>query len=401
MTGAHRLELIAVTGVGEVRPGDDLAALLLQALGTAGQRLLEHDVVVVASKVVSKAEGRLVAGDDREATVTAQTVRPVAARRTPRGLARIVESAAGPVMAAAGVDASNVAAGSLLLLPRDPDGSARALRARLRELSGAVVGVVVSDTAGRAWRDGQTDFALGAAGVRVTDDLRGAVDTFGQPLEVTVRAVADELAAAADLVKGKLDGVPAAIVRGDPAAVTPDDGPGAAVLLRTAGADWFRHGHVEAVRASLGVHDGDVEPPTVPPGDVPARLARALAVARRGASGLGPLLGSALDPAGEPAGDPTRDPTGDPAGDLAGDPTGGGVEASSSTLVLESQAGARAELRLAEESPQPEHWLQLGALAQRIAAAAWSEDLTVELSLLPGPAPALQVTGHAREPAGG
>ena len=341
------LHLFGITGVPEVRPGDDLAALLVEALTGSGEQLLAGDVLVISSKVVSKAEGRVVAADTRDAQISAETVRPVAARQTPNGLSRIVEAAAGPVMAAAGVDASNVAPGTVLLLPKDPDGSARGLRERLRELTGTAVGVIVSDTAGRAWRDGQVDFALGAAGVAVTDDLRGAVDTHGQSLEVTVRALVDELAAAADLVKGKLAGVPAAVVRGTPVLATEQDGPGAATLLRAARTDWFRYGHVEAVRASLGVHAGMVEPPTIPQGDVPTRLTRALEVAQH-----------------------------------------------NGRAVLRFEQAGRTELRLLTDQVEAEDWFYLGALAERIRAAAWSEDLAVQLSVTAGPPASLWITAQ-------
>jgi coenzyme F420-0:L-glutamate ligase/coenzyme F420-1:gamma-L-glutamate ligase len=345
------MEIFGLQGIGEVRAGDDLAGLLIESLTAGGRRLLDDDILVVSSKVVSKAEGRVVAADTREAQITAETVRRVAARRTPRGLAQIVEAAAGPVMAAAGVDASNVAPGTVLLLPKDPDSSARALRARLRSLTGARVAVILSDTAGRAWRDGQTDFALGAAGVLVTDDLRGALDTHGQSLEVTVRALADELAAAADLVKGKLTAVPAALVRGCPAAVTDDDGPGAAVLLRTAREDWFRYGHVEAVTASLGIDPADAEPPTVPPGPVEDRLHRAVSLALHAP---GPLT---------PGTDPAHFHT----------------ELSGHTATL-TPAGTTAA-----------DWVALGALAQRLTATTWAEDLTITLTLFTDP-PSLKLT---------
>lgn len=355
------LQLFGVTGMGEVRPGDDLATRLVKALGANDEHLRPGDILVISSKVISKAEGRTVAAHTREAQITAETVRPVAARRTPHGVSRIVEAAAGPVMAAAGVDASNVVPGTVLLLPKDPDASARALRARLQELTGTTVGVIVSDTAGRAWRDGQIDFALGAAGVTVTDDLRGAVDTHGQPLEVTVRALVDELAAAADLVKGKLSGVPAAVVRGTPDLVTEEDGPGAAALLRPARTDWFRYGHIEAVRASLGVAAGVVEPPSIPPDDVPTRLSRALDVAEY-ASSVADL--------------PVLDPG----------------SAFSSRMVLRSEKGDQAQLSVITDDPGPNDWLVLGALAARLQAAAWSEDLTVKIVLAPGPPPGLQIT---------
>jgi coenzyme F420-0:L-glutamate ligase / coenzyme F420-1:gamma-L-glutamate ligase len=275
-----------VAGLPEVRPGDDLAALVLAALADDGEGLTQGDVLVVSSKVVSKAAGLVVATDDRDVVVAAETVRLVAERRTPRGLSRVVQSSAGPVMAAAGVDASNTAPGTVLTLPPDPDAAARELRTRLRDLGAPRVAVVVSDTAGRAWRRGQVDFALGCAGLVVVDDLRGTQDASGQPLEVTERVLADEVAALADLVKGKTNGVPVALVRGLSALVTDDDGPGAACLLRDPASDWFRLGHVEAVRAALGSFAGAVEPPSVLPEPVEHRAARAAAVALTAAPDL-------------------------------------------------------------------------------------------------------------------
>ncbi len=195
---------------------------------------------------MSKAEGRQVPATDREAAITSQTVRLVASRSHPGGITRIVENPLGLVMAAAGVDASNVAEGTVLLLPEDPDATACALCAAWRERFGMELGVVVSDTFGRPWREGQTDAAIGAAGLRVIDDLRGSVDAVGRPLVVTAAAVADEIAAAADLVKGKASGTPLAVVRGLGHLLGPIDLPGAASLVRKAGSDMFRVGSAEA-----------------------------------------------------------------------------------------------------------------------------------------------------------
>ncbi|MGN6299806.1 MAG: coenzyme F420-0:L-glutamate ligase [Angustibacter sp.] len=272
--------VVALQGFPEVKPGDSLADLIRTALAENHDVLEPGDVLVVSSKVVSKALG-LVETTARDDVVARESVRVVASRRTPRGTASIVESAAGPVMAAAGVDASNTAPGTVLTLPHDADEIARQLRRELRAAGLPLHAVVVSDTAGRAWRTGQTDFALGAAGLVVVDDLRGTTDTFGQELEVTERAVADEVAAAADLVKGKASGRPVAIVRGLAAFVTEDDGPGARSLLRTAG-DWFRHGHVEAVRLALGVAVDAVESPSVMPESLRHKASRALRVAGTG-----------------------------------------------------------------------------------------------------------------------
>lgn len=252
-TGA--VQLLPLAGLPEIEEGADLAALLLAALAPWGG-LLDGDVLVVSGKVVSKAHGLRHHGT-REEAVARHTRRVVAERATAHGTTQVVESAAGPVLAAAGVDASNTGpAGGVLLLPEDPDGAARDLHRELRAQAGQVVfGLVLSDTAGRPWRTGQTDFALGAHGVRVLDDLRGGTDTDGRPLAVTARAVGDELAAAADLVKGKADAVPAAVVRGLAGLVDPT-GAGARSLVRTGPGDWFAAGHREAVRAALGAAPG-------------------------------------------------------------------------------------------------------------------------------------------------
>ncbi|MFF5506472.1 coenzyme F420-0:L-glutamate ligase [Streptomyces roseolus] len=232
-----------LAGLPEVTPGDDLAKLI----AAASPDLADGDVLLVTSKIVSKAEGRIVAAEDREAAIDAETVRVVARR----GTLRIVENRQGLVMAAAGVDASNTPAGTVLLLPEDPDASARRIRTGLREALGVDVGVVVTDTFGRPWRAGLTDVAIGAAGVRVLDDLRGATDSHGNDLSVTVVATADELAAAGDLVKGKTTGVPVAVVRGLPHVVGDDGEPGARALVRAAADDMFRLGTSEAVREAV------------------------------------------------------------------------------------------------------------------------------------------------------
>ncbi|MGW4912134.1 coenzyme F420-0:L-glutamate ligase [Streptomyces sp. NPDC004270] len=237
----------ALAGLPEVQPGDDLAKLI----AAAGPGLADGDVVIVTSKIVSKAEGRLVEATDREAAIDAETVRVVARR----GTLRIVENRQGLVMAAAGVDASNTPSGTVLLLPEDPDASARAIRAGLRDALGVNVGVVVTDTFGRPWRAGLTDVTIGAAGVQVLDDLRGGVDAYGNPLVATVVATADELAAAGDLVKGKATGLPVAVVRGLAHVVTEagDEGESARALIRDAATDMFRLGTSEAVREAVAL----------------------------------------------------------------------------------------------------------------------------------------------------
>jgi coenzyme F420-0:L-glutamate ligase/coenzyme F420-1:gamma-L-glutamate ligase len=221
-----RIEILPVDGMPEVREGDDVAALVAERA-----RLEDGDVVVVAQKVVSKAEGRVVRLDELQPSARArelagadddprrleailrESVRLVRVR----GSLLIAETRHGFVCASAGVDASNTGeAGALVLLPLDPDGSARGIRARLRDLTGVDVGVILADSFGRAWRQGTTNVAIGASGVPVLVDLAGAVDAVGYELHATVIAVADELASAAELVMGKLDGVPVAIVRGYP-----------------------------------------------------------------------------------------------------------------------------------------------------------------------------------------
>ncbi|WP_020668086.1 coenzyme F420-0:L-glutamate ligase [Amycolatopsis nigrescens] len=241
---ASRLEILPVEGLPEFRPGDDLTG----AIADAARWLRSGDVVVVTSKVVSKIEGRLV-------TVPADPEARDAARRklieeeSVRVIARIGRTAItqnrlGIVQAAAGVDASNVATNEVALLPADPDASALALRNGLRERLGVEVAVVITDTMGRAWRVGQTDAAIGASGVEVLHSYAGEVDVQGNELAVTEVAIADELAAAADLVKGKLGGNPVAIVRGlslvDSQATAKD-------LVRPVDEDLFRLGTTEAI----------------------------------------------------------------------------------------------------------------------------------------------------------
>ncbi len=251
------LTVLAPDGVPEIQPGDDLAALVVAALSP-----VDGDVVLVTSKVVSKAEGRSLPGTDRLAAVEAELAEPGARVVARRGPTTIVRTRLGLTLAAAGVDASNVARGSVLLLPLDPDGSARALRRAVAELTGANVGVVVTDTAGRAWRTGQTDIAIGAAGIMVVDDHSGRTDGYGNELMVTAPALADELAGTAELAQGKLAGRPFALVRGRADLVLPPgkDGPGAAELVRVEGEDLFGFGAREAVVRALAGEPADQLP---------------------------------------------------------------------------------------------------------------------------------------------
>jgi coenzyme F420-0:L-glutamate ligase / coenzyme F420-1:gamma-L-glutamate ligase len=217
------VRILPVTGLPEIREGDDLAALVTDRV-----TLEDGDVLVVAQKVVSKAEGRVVRLDELEPSARALEL---AGEEDPRRIEAIlretveivrirphlliVETRHGFICASAGVDASNAPEpGTLVLLPLDPDASAAQMRDRVRELTGANVGVIVSDSFGRPWRQGTTDVALGAAGIRVMEDLRGTRDRIGYELRSTQIAIADELASAAQLVMGKADGIPVAVVRG-------------------------------------------------------------------------------------------------------------------------------------------------------------------------------------------
>ncbi|WP_022887195.1 coenzyme F420-0:L-glutamate ligase [Glaciibacter superstes] len=259
------LQVFVLEGLGEIVAGDDLVALIaasarggavpdtaadIAMTDAAGWLLQDGDILAVTSKIVSKAEGRTVAAADREQAITDETVRVVATREHPGGVTRIVENRQGLVLAAAGVDSSNTPDGTVLLLPVDPDASARALCVGLRDLTGLRLGVLITDTAGRPWREGQTDIAIGAAGLAVLDDLRGTTDAGGRRLDVTVAAVADEIAAAADLVKGKTSGNPVAVVRGLGRLVgvlaTPGSARGARALQRSGEHDMFRLGSAEA-----------------------------------------------------------------------------------------------------------------------------------------------------------
>ena len=209
------VELRPVRGLAEVRPGDDLAAAILDALDRQGLPLRDGDILVVTQKIVSKAEGRLVELDPSDAGARMRLIEQESVRvLRRRGDAVITETAHGFVCASGGVDESNVDRGWVALLPVDPDRSARRIRDGLRARAGVEVGVVVSDTFGRPWRRGVTDVAIGCAGVAAVVDLRGTTDSAGRVLIVTEVAVADELAAAAELVMGKNAGVPVAVVRG-------------------------------------------------------------------------------------------------------------------------------------------------------------------------------------------
>ena len=261
-----------VPGIPEIQSGDDLVALIADAIAAQaatdpGKALAAGDILVVASKIVAKAEGMLVPATDREKVITEDTVRVVAERVHPGGVTRIVETRQGLIMAAAGIDMSNVPDGYALRLPEDPDRSALGICAGLRERLGFDLGVIVTDTLGRPWRVGQTDVAIGAAGLQLTEDLRGGFVAKGRPLHATIAVVADEIAGAADLVKGKASGLPVAVVRGLSHLIRDLDAPGARSLVRSLEEDMFRFGSAEAyrlgyeaARAELGRASAPSEP---------------------------------------------------------------------------------------------------------------------------------------------
>jgi coenzyme F420-0:L-glutamate ligase/coenzyme F420-1:gamma-L-glutamate ligase len=244
----------SLPGLPEVRAGNDLAALIAEAL--AAQRPLRgEEIVAVAHKVVSKAEGAVVALAEVEPTASAQRI-AVEQGKDPRAVQVVLDQSEevlraergvlicrthhGFVCANAGVDASNAADGTVIVLPADPDASARRLRARLRELTGVAPGVLITDSFGRAWRHGQCDVAIGCAGLQPLDDWRGRADAAGHELYATWLAVADAVAATADLARAKDSREPVVILDGLERFVTADDGPGALALLRATEEDLFR-----------------------------------------------------------------------------------------------------------------------------------------------------------------
>lgn len=280
---ADGLHLVGVPGLPEVREGDDLAALI-----AASVELADGDVVVVAQKIVSKAEGAVVQPeawespeDARARLLREETTRVVAT--SPNAV--IVETRQGLVCANAGVDASNVPGGALTLLPRDPDASARRLRKGLWEAAGVDVAAVVSDSFGRPWRLGQTDVAIGCAGLSPLRDERAGNDRQGRSLTATQAAVADELAGAADLVRAKADGVPVVVIRGYSGPRRPDNG--ARALLRPPADDLFRRGRGVVADVLAGEEAPRTSHPRPPAQEVPsADLDRAVAAGEAAGHGL-------------------------------------------------------------------------------------------------------------------
>lgn len=345
--GPRALSVLPVTGLGEVKEGADLPALLAEALAPLAPQA--GDVLCVSTKIVSKALGLRVAPEDRDAAVERAAVRTVARRLHTRVVTSVVQIPSGPVMAAAGVDSSNAPDGPLLL-PEDPDACAEELRAGLAERLGVDLGVVLTDTSSRIWRVGVTDIALGAAGVASLQDLRGATDADGKTLSVTVRNLADELAAAADLVKGKASGVPAALVRGAEGA-TDGDVP-ARELSRTGTDDWFRRPSLESVWVALGLTPAQEPIARMSPEPAQERIARALEVAALPRPGASPFAAAARL-----------------AGDLSGDLSGDLPEPPH--IVVEP----------ADDGPQA--FVDAATLAERIRTALGAESLGEPLPALP------------------
>lgn len=347
------LAVLPVLGLPEVRPGDDLAEHLVRALCPAGTTPARPgDVLCVSSKLISKAEGLIVPAEERERAVAEATVRTVARRRHGTVVTRVVECVSGPVMAGAGIDASNSPDG-LLLLPEDPDAAALALCVALRERLGIDLGVILTDTSSRIWRTGVTDIALGCAGVMAQQDLRGGTDDAGRSLAVTVRALADELAAAADLVKGKTARIPAAIVRGlpdvvGPAPVSGSSDPGAPAgarsLVRTGEDDWFRRPSLESVWQALGVPLTDEPVAAMSPEPDAQRIARALEVAAMARA-------SPADTAESEA--PAAPP-----------------------LVLDpEQTPEGLRIRVVPQGSEERSWIAAGMVAERVRTALAAEDI--------------------------
>lgn len=352
------LTAYAIPGIRQISPGDDLAVEISWAIANNRIQIKDGDILVIASKLVAKADGLIRTAADRtefERLVTEHSTGTVAARtfHTARGPATvaITRTPIGTVQAAGGLDRSNTGTrdgagggGTVLLQPADPDAAAEKLRAKLSRELGATLGIVISDSTSRPWRAGVADIAIGAAGIEVLDDQRGRLDDSGRRQGVTVRAIADEIAAAADLVKGAARGLPAAVVRGMGAHVRADGG-SAQELGREFVEDWFRYGHVEAVHRSLGCQRLDVAPASADgDDDILTKVSRALAVVRRGAA---------------------RTP-GQSAWRMRVAGAGGQILISPADSPARSSAGGH---------PLIEATLGLGALVDRLQSALWCEDL--------------------------
>ena len=339
----RELTVRPVNGLPELTAGDDLVGLLL----ATPLPLADGDVLAVSSKAVAKVEGRVVTAP-RTAVMDNETDRLVARH----GALRVVRTRRGEVLAAAGVDESNTAPGTVVPLPLDPDGSARAIRTALADRIGRNVAVVVTDTAGRAWRVGQTDLAVGCAGLDPVRDLAGSLDAGGRALVVTAPAVADALAGAAALVLAKAAGTPGAVLSGLADLVLPagEHGPGAAALVRPEAEDLFGLGSRDAVAAATRRSDGDQRGFPSPATEPSTRLAELVELAGHG----------------------------HPAVDMS-------VERS---LVVVRPAGGRT-------STDRDVLLAAGAVAERLSALGWAEHVDVDPAGAP-PSAVLSLTFNSR-----
>lgn len=271
----------------DIEPGSDLAAILINSLRRNRIDLKDGDILVIASKVVSKADGRLRTVDDRaefEELVANSSTHLVAERTYGSGTTvQIVRTQAGTVQAAAGLDQSN-SGDAVVLHPHDCDHSAAVLRQRVEASFSVRIGLIISDTSSRPWRIGVSDIALGLSGFSGLDDQRGRPDDDGRVQSVTVRAIADEIASAADIVKGSSRGLPMALVRGA-GGYLDNGGDGAKALSRELGEDWFRYGHVEAIHRGLGVPELPGRAAAGDNGDdILEKVSRAIRVVRAGQS---------------------------------------------------------------------------------------------------------------------
>ncbi|MCL6423956.1 coenzyme F420-0:L-glutamate ligase [Brachybacterium sp. JHP9] len=366
------VQVLPVRGIAEVTAGADLVALLLEGLHGSGLALEDGDVLCVSTKIVSKSLGLTIPPAQKQEAIESQSVRRVARRRHGDVVTSIVEVPAGPVMAAAGIDGSN-APGGLLLLPEDPYALALDLARALRRATDAQIAVVLTDTSSRIWRVGVSDIALGAAGIRALEDLRGQPDASGRALQITMRSLADELAAAADLVKGKAEGIPAALVRGVPGAVVAlADQVGARSLSRSGPGDWFPRPSLESVWEALGVPASREPVAAMDPEPEAIRIARALEIAALALPRLRARAALESCPAEGPARgtgvDGDRGDRGDRGDDRAG---------------RDDRVGTRVRVLVHPASDAPRDWADAGALAERIRTALGAEALGAPLGAIP------------------
>ncbi|WP_304502157.1 coenzyme F420-0:L-glutamate ligase [Brachybacterium sp. FME24] len=361
--GQGAVQILPVRGIGEIREGDDLATMLADAIRGLDAR--DGDVLCVSTKIVSKALGLRVSPHERDAAIEASAVRTVARRRHTHVVTSILQIPSGPVMAAAGADSSNAPDGPLLL-PEDPDACAQQLREGLVSALDVRIGVLLTDTSSRIWRVGVGDIALGASGVASLQDLRGGVDADGRPLTVTVRNLADELAAASDLVKGKSSGVPAALVRGLSEATT-EDVP-ARDLSRTGSEDWFRRPSLESVWVALGLTPEQEPIARMSLEPVAERVQRALAVASlpRPGDPIRAATARLLEPLPTPAPSPPDRSDGIPSTGAAGPLP---------AMPPEKTASEAARIVVTPAGTEPADWIAAGELAERLRTALGAEGL--------------------------